>query len=174
MKSKELKRSLRPRKTHVLVWNNFDAQDMAGSFEDLLQNILRDPGVETTNVEGSLVWLRSGPTHKSTAGGGHHAARHRRGDRRGNRIGVLRDHHWRTRRWWHVRGIGLAIALRGIVLLLAGSTSRALRRLWEGGGRRSGHVLSHCDTVQEKIIQRSWSDQSRESKAKIEEDVENV
>lgn len=73
-----------------------------------------------------------------------------------------------------MRGIGLAIALRGIVLLLAGSTSRALRRLWEGGGRRSGHVLSHCDTVQEKIIQRSWSDQSRESKAKTEEDVENA
>ena len=73
-----------------------------------------------------------------------------------------------------MRGIGLAIALRGIVLLLAGSTSRALRRLWEGGGRRSGHVLSHCDTVQEKNIQRSWSDQSRESKAKTEEDVENA
>lgn len=129
----------------------------------MLQDILCDTRVETSNIESSLVWLRSGPTHKSTsAGGGHHAPRHRRSDRRRNRVGVLRDHHWRTRRWRQVRGIGLTIALGRIVLLwllllrlrlllllLAGSTSRPLRRQ-SGGG--SGHVFSHGDTVEEKRV----------------------
>lgn len=147
---------------------------MAGSLEYLLQDVLCDPVVETSDIKCSFVWLRSGPTHKSTsAGGGHHAPRHRRSDRRRNRVGILRDHHWRTRRRRHVRGIGLAIALGCIVLLvlllllLARSASRTLRRQ-SGGG--SGHVFSHCDTVEDKQIckQRINSRPRGKKKPKLE------
>lgn len=150
----------RERRTHVFVGDDFDVNDMTRGFEYLLQDILCHARVETPNIESSLVWLRSGPTHKSTStGGGHHAPRHRRSDRRRNWVGILRDHHWRTRRWRQVRGIGLTIALGCIVLLwlllllllllVAGSPSRPLRRQ-SGGG--SGHVFSHGDTVEEKRV----------------------
>lgn len=109
------------RRTHVLVGNDLDIDNMTGSLEYLLQDVLCDPVVETSDIKCSFVWLRSGPTHKSTStGGGHHAPRHRRSNRRRDRVGVLGDHNWRTRRRGHVRT--LAIVLGRIILLLARSS----------------------------------------------------
>ena len=115
---------------------------MSSSLEDLFQDIFRHPRVETADVKSSLVWLRGCTTHISAcAGGGNHVSRHRRGDRGRNRVGVLGDNHGWARRRRHVGGIGLAISLRCIVLLVRASI-RGLRLM--GGRRRSRHVIRHC------------------------------
>jgi hypothetical protein len=137
------KSSAQSLETHVLIRDDLDTDDMSSSFEDLLQYILRDPRVEATNVESPFVWFRGCTTHISaSASWGHHIPRHRRGDSGRDRVGVLRDNHGRSGRRWHVGGIGLAISLGCIVLLVRGSSRRLRRRM--GRRSRSRHVIRHC------------------------------
>jgi len=132
-----------PNATHILVRDYLDAKHVAGGFEDLLKDVLRDPGVQTTDVEGSLVGLgRSTTNISSSASGRHHAAGHGRSHGSGDRVGVLWDDHRRPRGRRHVRRVGLAIALGAIVLLVLSTSSRLGNRRQRGRGR-SRSVFSH-------------------------------
>lgn len=105
-------------RTHVLIRNDLNADNVSSSLKNLFQDILSDPGVQTANIKSSLVWLWGSPAHvPAGAGWGHHVSRHRRGDRRGNRIGILRDHNRRARGRRHMGRIGLTVALSPVVLL---------------------------------------------------------
>lgn len=118
--------------THVLVRDNLDILHMSGSLKDLPQDLLSDPWVQTTHVQGSLVRLR-GSAPNGAAGA------HRRGHAVGvghvprKRIGVLGD--VQAERWlrWHA----LAVAI------LEGSLAGHSGRHGEGGTRVS--VVGHCD-----------------------------
>ncbi len=60
--------------TYILIGDDFDILDMAGSLKDLAQNILGNPLVEATDVQGSLVRLGSRSSEIISAGWRHHAA----------------------------------------------------------------------------------------------------
>lgn len=105
-------------KGYILVGDDLHTLDMTGGLEDLLQDILGHPWIKSSNVQSSLVWLGGGPAYISTSTGrGHHVPGHRGRDSGWNRIGVLWNHNRRTRRGWHMGRIGLAVALRRIILL---------------------------------------------------------
>ena len=91
-------------KTYILIRNNLDTLNMTGRFKDLFQNVLSDPGIQSSDVESAFVRLGRGATDEATAGGrrGDTRDRHGRGDSRGDRVRVLRDDHLREGRGWHV------------------------------------------------------------------------
>jgi hypothetical protein len=127
--------------THILVRNNLNAEHVASGLENLLENILRHAGVQTTDIQSSLVGFGSSPAHIATrTGRGHHVARQGRGDGRRNRVRILRNDHGGTWRRGHMGRVGLAVALSVVLLVLS---SRGLRGRWQRGGGRSGSVLSH-------------------------------
>lgn len=127
---------------------------MARGFEDLFEDILSHPGVQTTDVESSLVRLRGRPAHKPTrAGRRHHVPGHRRGDGGRDRVGILRNHHGRARRRRHVGRIRRSVTLRAIVMLSGGSR----RSLRDVRGSRGGNVISHCEKTARWNIQRRRS-----------------
>ena len=45
--------------THVLIRDDLNTLNVSSGLEDLLEHLLGDSGVKTTDVESSLVWLRS-------------------------------------------------------------------------------------------------------------------
>lgn len=53
--------------THVLIRDDLNTLNVSGGLEDLLEHFLCDSGVKTTNVESSLVWLRSGTARTAGA-----------------------------------------------------------------------------------------------------------
>jgi hypothetical protein len=119
------------RKTHgwgagSLVGDNLDALDVASRLEDLAQDVFRDTGVESTNVQGALVWLRGGATRgiartSTSAGGRHDTTRHGGADGGGDGVGVLGDDDGGERRGRHVL---LGVALLAVVARRTG------RRRW--------------------------------------------
>lgn len=130
-------------RTHVLIRDDLHADNVSSSLKDLFQDILSDPLVKTANIKSSFVWLWGSSAHvPAGAGWGHHVPRHRRCDRRGNRIGILRNHNRRTRGRRHMRRIGLAVTLGSVVLLTW--SSRGLRRRRESRRSLGGYVISHC------------------------------
>lgn len=100
-----------------LVGDDLDALDMASGFEDLTQNVLGDPRVQTTNVQCPLVRFRRSTARgvASSAGGRHDTTRHGRADRSRDGIGVLWDDHRGERGRRHVllSAALLAIVARG-------------------------------------------------------------
>lgn len=115
---------------------------MASGLENLLENILCDAGVQTTDVESSLVGLGGSSAHITTrTSGGHHVAGHGRGDGRRDWVRILRNHHGGPWRRGHVGGVGLAVALGAIILLVLSSSGLRGRRQRRRGG--SGSVLGH-------------------------------
>ena len=133
------------RRTHILVGDDLHADHVASGFKDLLEDVLSDPRVQPTHIQGSLVWFRSRSADISTSAcGGHHInSGHGRGHGGGNRIGILGNYHRGTRGRGHMGLVALAIALRSIVLL--GLTDSGLRRGGERRGSRGLSVFSHYD-----------------------------
>jgi hypothetical protein len=129
--------------THILVRDDLHAHNVTGSLKDLLENIFGHARIQTPNIEGSLVRLGGSAADIATSAcGGHHVARHGGTHRGGNGVVILGNDHrgpWRGR---HVGGVGLAIALGSIILLILSGGSR-LRSRWQGGGSGSGSVLGH-------------------------------
>jgi hypothetical protein len=106
--------------THILVRDDLHVLHVSGCFEDLFEDIFRDPGVQTPNIESSLVGLR-----RSTADGAarrHHVSKLI--DRRvlGNRRLVVRrdaqTESWLRRRRHHHTSHAV------VKPLLAGSAGR--------------------------------------------------
>lgn len=122
------------RRTYILVGNDLHADHVASCLKDLLEDVLSDPRIQPTHIQGSLVWFRSRSADISTSAcGGHHSnSGHGRGYGRRDRIGILGNYHRRARGRGHVGLVALAIALRSIVLL--GLTDSGLRRR----GKRRG------------------------------------
>jgi hypothetical protein len=81
------------RSTYVLVRDDLDVLHVSSGLEDLSQNFLGDPRVQTANVKGSLVGLRGGAPD-STAGA-HRGTKTVKavgvGHVHGERVVVLRD-----------------------------------------------------------------------------------
>jgi hypothetical protein len=101
--------------TYILIRNDFDVLDMPRSFKDLPENILRDPRVQSPNIQRTLVRFWRGSADKPTSTSRRHnsaTTRHGRGDSCRDRVGVLRNDHGSKRRWRHMRRVALvAIAL---------------------------------------------------------------
>lgn len=53
--------------TYVLIRDDLNTLNVSGGLEDLLEHFLCDSGVQTTNVESSLVWLRGGTARATGA-----------------------------------------------------------------------------------------------------------
>lgn len=130
------------RTTCILVRNDLDTLNMAGGLEDLAQDVLGDPGVQATHIQGTLVRLRSSATTEGgTAAGGHDAAlvaaaTHRGSDCGRDRVGVLRNMQGRGR---HVRRVRASV----LAVLVAGRARVGLRRRRELARGRGGTVISH-------------------------------
>jgi hypothetical protein len=133
-------------RTYILVWNNLDTLHVASGLKNLLQDILRDSWIQTSHVQGPLVWLGCRSTYiPAGVRRRHHVSRHRRRDCCRNRVGILWNHHGRQRWWWHVGWI-LAIPLRGIKLRLTRGARGGLERRRKGRRGGCGRVLSHSAT----------------------------
>jgi hypothetical protein len=138
--------------THVFVRNNLDALHMTGGLKDLLQDIFRHPRIQTAHIQSSLVGLRGRSAHiAARTGRRHHIGRQRGGDGGWDGVCILRNHHRRQRRRWHVGRIALAVALSGVKLLLAWSARGLLGRRWEGRGGRRRRVFCHGETRSEAV-----------------------
>lgn len=88
---------------------------MAGRLKYLLQDVLGDPGIQASNVEGALVGLGRGAADEATSGSrrGDTGNRHGRRDGRGDRVRVLRDDHLREGRGRHVTAGSRIVLARG-------------------------------------------------------------
>lgn len=60
--------------TYILVGDDFNILHMASRLKDLAQNILGDPLVEATDIEGSLVRLGGRSSETASTGRRHHVA----------------------------------------------------------------------------------------------------
>jgi hypothetical protein len=129
------------RLTYVLVGDDLDILHVSSSLENLPQDLLSDPGVQATNVKGSLVGLRGGAPD-GTAGA------HRRtktvqavgiGHVHGKRVVVLRDVEAKRRLARH------ALAVAVLIARLARHATHGGRH----GERRLGGtvVVGHYDEV---------------------------
>jgi len=110
-----------------LVRDDLDALDVAGGLENLAQHVLGDSGVQSTDVQGSLVGLGgSAARHVAglAAGWGHWVAGHRGADGGGDGVGVLRDDDRGQRGGRHV----LLLLLLALVAIVAGGAARWGRR----------------------------------------------
>lgn len=104
-------------RTYVLIRDDLNTLNVSSSLENLLEDLLGDSGVQTTNVEGSLVWLRGGAAR--TAG----AAR---------RVEAIVAH-------GGTNSVGVHVGVLGNVErgVLTGSTAG------RGGSRHLGRVVGH-------------------------------
>lgn len=105
--------------TYVLIGDDLDVLDVAGSLEDLSQDILGDSRVQTTDVQRALVGLRGGAARERATAGRRHdlIATHGRGDGSRYRIRVG----WDVQRWRRHVGIG------AVAIFVARSSSTGLR-----------------------------------------------
>lgn len=151
--------------TYVLVRNDLDVLNMAGRLENLAQDVFCDAGVQASNIQSTLVRLRSSAaTERAAAGRRHNAAlvaasAHRRGDRGRDRVRVLRDVQRGRRHVGGVRGSVLAV-------LVAWSTGVRLgrgRQLTRGRGRS---VVSHIEASRSEEV--AWWKSAR-SRQRMEE-----
>ena len=112
---------------------------MSSGLENLPQDLLGDPRVETTNVKGSLVGLRGG-TPDGTAGAHGRTQTVKAvgiGHVHGERVVVLRDVETKRRLTRHT--------LAGAILV--GGLARHAAHGWRHGERGRGGtvVVGHCD-----------------------------
>ena len=54
--------------TYILVGNNLDTLDVASRLEDLTQDVLRDAGIQASDIQRALVRLRSCATAREVWG----------------------------------------------------------------------------------------------------------
>jgi len=108
---------------------------MTSSLEDLLQNIFRDPRVESTNVERSLVWFWSCAPAASACRRSDVVFQHLLHSIHllWERTDILRDVEW----WWHV-------ALRAIL-------EACLTRHGRREGRRCRSRVRHVERLANSI-----------------------
>lgn len=129
--------------TYVLVGDDLDILHVSSGLEDLPENFFGDPWVQTTNVQRSLVGLRSGAPDGAASAHGRAKAIEAVGIRHVHRerVVVLRDVETERR----LRGHALAVAV--LEALLLASLARQTTH-----GRRHGElscggavVVGHCD-----------------------------
>ena len=122
--------------THVLVWYNLHALDMSRRLKNLLQNILCDSWIESTNIQRSLVRFWSSAPNACANRRSEVVAGHGSVDSRWDRIVVLRDVERWDCRWWHM-------AARAILVAGLAWRSASRWRQWERSSRSS--IRHYCD-----------------------------
>ena len=117
--------------TYVLVRDDLDVLHVSSGLEDLSQDFLGDPRVQSTNVKGSLVGLRGGAPDGATGAHGRAKTVQAVGIRHvhGERIVVLGDVQAERRLSRHALAVAILIARHtthggrhGELLLLLGGT----------------------------------------------------
>ena len=140
--------------TDVFVRDDFDILHMACGLKDLFENVFCHPRIQSSHVQGSLIWLRGSTAHEAPRAGrwGHHATRVFAGrcKRGGDRIVVLwDDHRWQGRRR-HVCGIALTVCRgAGVGFLPWSARESGWRRKRHGKGRRQAICVRHHDDAME-------------------------
>lgn len=163
---------------YILIGNDFDTLNVAGCLENLTQNLLSDPLVKTSDIESSLVRLRSCTTSKASTARGQSLSRpgHGRGYGSRNGVRVLGDMERRGRHVGGVRLVALSVFIPGGAALGRWGKLRSV-----GVGTRVSH--GECirvtlgvegkrrETRLEDVIRRRWpfrtaqSRETRDSKA---------
>ena len=119
------------RSTYVLVRDDLDVLHVSSGLEDLSQDFLGDPRVQSTNVQGSLVGLRGGAPDGAAGAHGRAKTVQAVGIRHvhGERIVVLGDVQAERRLSRHALAVAILIARHtthggrhGELLLLLGGT----------------------------------------------------
>jgi len=134
------------RSTYVLVRDDLDVLHVSSGLEDLSQDFLGDPRVQTTNVKGSLVGLRGGAPDGAASAHGRAKTVEAVGvgHVHGERVVVLRDVETERRLARHA--LAVAILIAG----LARHTTHGGRHGERGLGGTV--VVGHYDEV-------SWSEE---------------
>ena len=167
---KTSEREKRARTTDIFVWDDLDALDVAGGLKNLAKDVLRNPRIQPSHVQGAFVRLRGSAARdvaRPAAGGRHNAGAHGRADGGRDGIVVLRDDDGRERRRHVVLLLLLLLGLR-LLALVGAIVARRTGRCRRSRRRRVGHGLFDRSRQREKTrVVRSGRKRRRERIAEI-------